>query len=663
MINLKDIPALQNLNEEELKIAFELLSKHADGNSTLLHKLYEADYRIRPATPQEFLDNPVYTGNVSKKLYPKWREIFVKLYTDPRIYYVILTGAIGIGKDYFSEFCAAYELHKIGCLKDPHKFYDRAENTDIVISVISITKTQTKNVFFNQLKSIIDTSDWFSSNFARNKDKNDIIEFFSPKDDGSGKYGKIRVMYGSPTNASVIGENVLIAFMDEANFMQVVEKSKKSRSVVSAEFDQAQVAHDNLLRRIKSRYMNQGKIMGKIFILSSRQYPDDFVERRIAEYKDDPHALVIAYSLWEAKPEGTYSTKTFKVLVGNERMQSRLLLDETELPPEGHEIIDVPIDFLDDFKRDLDGSIRDIAGRATLTVSNFLKQRNRLYPCFKKSVPHPFTAFTTTLDDGHSLDMEVLELMDKSAPRAIHLDLSSSECATGFAMVHVPALKDILKTKETLDELGNKRLLKVTETLPVYRTDLALQIVAPTGGEIIYAQIRNLIYQLRELGFCIDMITADQYQSKDTLQILYDNGFSTNHLSIDLDIEIYRNLRNAIYEDRFECADHPILQDELIHLEENFKKRKIEKKPNKSKDVSDAVAGACWALTKYGLYMSSNNMTPQYGNSKEMRIKALSPEESCELFEEDFTKGYIEQCFTDKSDVKSVDPFDFLKNI
>lgn len=644
---------LKGLNEKEINGVFSVLDdlvKSEKGSK--LDALYKADYRQIPATPEEFVNLEEYALHAGKELYPIWRQEFIDIYNNSNIYHIVLTGAIGIGKDYFTELLLAYELHKIACLRDPHAYFGIAQHTDIVISLISITKAQTKNVLFNQLKTLMDGSPWFDKHFPRNKDKNDTIEFYSPADDGTGRYGRIRVMYGAPNNASVIGENVITAAMDEANFMEVIEKSKKVRGI-NKQFNQAQIVYDNILRRMKSRYLMQGKMAGKLILLSSRQYPDDFVEKKIAEYKDDKNVKICAYSLYGMKPWRYSQTEFFWVLIGNKQVTSRIMLDEAELDNLNDQereckIEKVPIDFLADFKRDLDGSVRDICGEATLTVSSFLKQRSKLFSCIRKDLINLCIGniCTTDFTEGAVLDEDKIEFIkNKHIPRAIHLDLSTSGDPTGFAMCHVSGLREVEHNVLIKDVLAGDRIQKVTEMLPVFRTDLMLEITPPENSEIKLSLVRQLIHDLREYGFNIAIVTADQYQSQDTLQILSDNGFETADLSVDRSRKPYDNLKFAVYEDRFECYDNDIFIDEMIHLEDDIKKKKIDHKIGGKKDLADAVAGACWSLAELQLWDDLGTLTPSKGYSEEPKkdrvTEGNSAEESCEIFVNEFTNDVL----------------------
>src|SRR5690606_543648 len=96
-----------------------------------------------------------------------------------------------------------------------------------------------------------------------------------------------------------IGYNVFGGVLDEVNFMGLVERSAMARG---GRYDQAQVLHDNIIRRMRSRFMIRGKLPGILLSISSARYPDDFTERMIEKAKDDPKIFVRRYSQWDTKP-------------------------------------------------------------------------------------------------------------------------------------------------------------------------------------------------------------------------------------------------------------------------------------------------------------------------------------------------------------------------
>lgn len=91
--------------------------------------------------------------------------------------------------------------------------------------------------------------------------------------------------------------------------------------------DTLSVVH-NCLERMGSRFMVNGKIAGKLFMVSSKKSEYDFLESYIRKKKDNPHVLVCDSPLWEVKPSRTYSGKKFCVALGGSNKASRIVPNE-----------------------------------------------------------------------------------------------------------------------------------------------------------------------------------------------------------------------------------------------------------------------------------------------------------------------------------------------
>ena len=105
------------------------------------------------------------------------------------------------------------------------------------------------------------------------------------------------------------------------------------------------------------------------------------------------------------------------------------------------------------------------------------------------------------------------------------------------------------------------------------------------------ADVRGILYTLREMGFDFGCITYDSFQSRESIQELSRYGFTADLLSVDRTIEPYDKLKEALYESRLVIYDHPILIRELMELEKNTKQGKVDHRPNGRKDVADALCG------------------------------------------------------------------------
>jgi hypothetical protein len=262
-------------------------------------------------------------------------------------------------------------------------------------------------------------------------------------------------------------------------------------------------------------------------------------------------------------------------------------------------VIEVPVDFKEEFEKDPDGAARDYGGVSILTIHPFITRRELVAAMFKRSqeagLTHPYTSFTVTLQDGRErLLPENLHWIEElkgnkavkrlhSGPYFAHIDLALTIDACGLAIGHVVGSKKVLKG------VGEDKRF---ETKPIIRIDLVLQIIAPLHGEIIVSKVRGVLYTLRDsFGVAFGKVTYDSWNSAESIQTLKSEGFSAETYSLDTSPEGYEQLREAIYEERLECYAHSILETELVQLRMDERKQKIDHLPRGSKDCSDAVAG------------------------------------------------------------------------
>ena len=154
----------------------------------------------------------------------------------------------------------------------------------------------------------------------------------------------------------------------------------------------------------------------------------------------------------------------------------------------------------------------------------------------------------------------------------IHVDLAHKRDATGIAMAH--------------DE-GDDVVV-----------DFMLRIKAPPGGEIVFSDIRDMIFKLRdERRFKIDKVTYDGWQSIDSIQILREHWIKTETLSVDKDTSAYDTLKEKIYAGQLKYYRYEPFLEEIKRLE-LLVGTKVDHPPHGSKDVTDAVAEAVYGAVE-----------------------------------------------------------------
>ncbi len=103
--------------------------------------------------------------------------------------------------------------------------------------------------------------------------------------------------------------------------------------------------------------------------------------------------------------------------------------------------------------------------------------------------------------------------------------------------------------------------------------------------------------RLRESGMNLKWISFDTYQSRDSIQLLRQQGFVTGTQSMDADSTAYDVAKTALYDGRVAAPRHEHARTELIRLERDPKTGRIDHPAGFSKDCADAMAGVIYGLT------------------------------------------------------------------
>lgn len=352
--------------------------------------------------------------------------------------------------------------------------------------------------------------------------------------------------------------------------------------------------YSSVSARIKSRFIKNGKLLGKMFLVSSKKAEHDFLEVYINDHKADVAAGVIYLvdePLWHVKPATTYSGVTFPVAYGSKQLTPKVVEEGEDieaLKKMGYNILDVPIEFKRDFELNIITALQDLAGIALPGTLSYFS-----YKIFSKCYcdrPNPFTneileiGIDDTMEYQQFFNPELIPKKFFELPMAIHVDTSLKTDNTGITGACY--VRNVLSDSD--DGTVEKR---------VYAQVFSVGIHAPQGSEISMAKTRRFIYYLRKIGFHIVMISTDTFQSAEFHQILQDKGFTTQIKSLDRTPEGYHILREAMVEDRIEMIKHNKIEDELIHLQRDTTTGRLDHPAEGSKDISDSLAGAIWDLS------------------------------------------------------------------
>jgi hypothetical protein len=557
------------------------------------HMLELTRYKRGVVPLDEFLHSDTYLGIDPKEIYPAVRETLEAVETEQYVE-AVLKGSIGIGKTTAANLGISRQIYKISCMRNPHQTFGIQRHSSIVFTIQSVRLSTAKRAVFDELGKFIHNSPYFNEVYPYDKRIASSMYF---------RQHHVQIMPVSSSDTGAISMNVIGGMLDEVNFMERVKNSKNANAAEDGEYDQAKTLYLTLSKRRRSRFMNKGKLPGTLFLVSSSRYPDDFTEQKAAEAASqggtDNAIFVLSKSLWEGRGRDKYKDEEFRVLIGNERQRPRILGADEIITDSDAQIIAVPIDLKSEFDKDIGGAIRDFAGLTTLASRPFIHNREALFECMALADQYAYESAIPLQE----IDLEVSQPFilpervrtDVKQMRVAHIDLATTRDSAGIAIGHIAGTKTIERTQADTGQ-------RIIEVLPVIAYDCILRILPPRDGEIDFAKIRQIIYDLRDKhGLPIKVVTTDGFQSVDFRQILAKKGFVTEYLSLDRTTQPYRTLRDALYDKRVLLPRHQTLIKELTELEyiQAGSKEKIDHKPRGSKDVADAVCGvAAFLLTR-----------------------------------------------------------------
>lgn len=477
------------------------IRQHVSGNSVPLKFLKEL--REIPVSIETFIDSPDFFGATDLVLWPEVRKAIVDInsrwWKGPKDAYteVVLMGATSTGKSEIAKVTTAYHIYLLGCMKAPQQYYGLPQATSIVFMIQAAKTHVTKKVIYMPLRNYIETMPWFQRHMR--PDRLLEAEMYFPE-------LNVRVVQGGADSDTVLGEAIIGGIIDEINFMNVVTKSKKAAIGTgrSGTYDQAQSVYDTITRRRKGRFLSLGPQIGTICVASSTRYKGDFTDRRKQHVEDNKIKTVYIYdrAQYDVWPQDRYSGEKFRLLVANESAMDIRILEDNEKAL-GCTVLEIPVEYIDDFRRDPAGSLRDVVGSSVNSINPFFRQQNKIMDCVAMG---EHTGLATFLQkDNVVLGFEGLPVpvrghycKNPSKPRYVHIDLSSTSDRCGVAMLRVDGM-------EWVERLGGE-----PENLPIASVEMAVTFEPDHGNEIDIAEVRSWVRMLKtQYGYPIRAVTYD----------------------------------------------------------------------------------------------------------------------------------------------------------
>lgn len=555
-----------------------------------------------PVTLEEFITSKYFFGDQIEVWPTLWPDLIGMnpdvICGETPMHEALLGGATGTGKTTLCHCTNGYQLYLFTCYATPQRLFPdiRVPATPIVFMFQSVSSDVTRRVLYKPFRQMFVSMPYVDKFVGWDKHKESSLDL----------EGNLTVVPALASVESMVGQAIAGGMIDEANFMSVVSNSKRVPGPrgQGGTFDQAEDAYRNITRRRKSRFATKGISIGSICTLSSTRYKDDFMDRRQREVRDNNEQNVYVFRRKQYEVQPKYqdpSIKRFRLLVGNDRYHTRVLKD-TDVEgvdfPAGGQIELVPVEYLTDFLRDPEGSLRDIVGVSTDTISAFIAQRHKIIDAIAEGntigLRHWVDRPDADLSEGMPqwIESALPPKSKRKQPRWAHVDLSAVKDRCGIAIIRPLGMVNVIDPKTNL-----------VEVQPKFAVECVVTLKPSEINPVDIGEVRRWLMQLIAFyGINIVEISFDGWQSQESRTSLRHSGVQTRLISMDKTTEPYEYLRRSFYEDRMAMVDHEIVRVELANLEYHQDQDKVDHPPKGSKDAADAVCGAVYACaTSRGL--------------------------------------------------------------
>lgn len=552
-----------------------------------------------PVTAEEFCFGKRYL-NKGLEVYPKIMDSILELnnpksdeYPDgdrlgQQYYEAVFTGGIGTGKTTRSLYTTAYQLYILSCFRSPHILLNQDTASEIYFIFQSINARVSRDVDYTRFRNMIEESEYFNTDFAFRKDLDSRLVF--PKN--------ISVFPASGETSATIGQNVYGGFIDEVNFMDVVQSSRRMSD--GSSYNQAIELYNSIASRRESRFMRQGVVPGILCLGSSKNYPGQFTDKKADEAKRDKGIYYRDEVIWDIKPANMFTGKWFHVFIGSDTKKP-YILDPDDVKQVTKDYPDqvkrVPLEYQKRFINDIYNALREIAGVSTVAKAPYFPNVEALNDNFNENTKSIFSLDSCDFDKTN-VGIVKNALREVHRPRFAHVDLGLTADAAGVCLGYCDRFIRVEGDDEHEGSL-----------MPHIQIDGFLRVTPPINDEINFSKIRSIFYKLTALGVNIRWVTFDSYQSVDSQQILRSKGYMTGNQSMDKTPLPYDVLKSALNQGRINCPEDAYLRNEIIHLERTDK-GKIDHNAYNTKDLSDAFAGVVYGLTMQRFTWASFGVQP-----------------------------------------------------
>ena len=562
-------------------------SSLADKSEAIYALIGKQIYREQPVGIKTFIEDSYFLGSIYDDVFPMWKNMLQEIYPAPflKAYNeVILSCALRAGKTTCEAISVLYEMYLLMCMVNPSKSLLGRANASIVFAMLSKDNSTAVSQMCDQLQKCLAMSPYFQEQVEEK------LSFSTVDKKGTNITAGIVLKAGSG-KSTVVGTDLICGVLDEAN---IKPTGMAAESFVSNRLD----LYKYMLDRRKATYDKAPYMTGIMWLTSSPENEIDVLGERIKQVQQEKLQNVMIkddIARWDTR--GTDSKTFFPLFLGS-IFKDPCIIDETPglilTPEEQEHVLMVPEEYRNDFRMDMDASIRGIAGRRTTGTAPLFRS-GAIFPkvFWRDDKVFSKDELVIDIDNLHTLEDYLVDKDYFAHPRKpkcyryIHLDIASKNDRFGMSSV----FSDMVKYTD--EEGGTKYMRK-------YYEDFTIGIKAAKGGTVDILRVLEFVYGLKKKGYPIKIVTTDSHQGELARQIIAKHGITTEYLSVEEKKDRYYNLKNLILTESLEGHENPILVGELRRLKDGVKK--VEKVKGSTDDLSDALCGACWSCFNDGFF-------------------------------------------------------------
>jgi Hom_end-associated Hint len=503
---------------------------------------------------------------------------------------------------YITAVIFLYRIVLAALLRRPQQFFGLGKGSRIYFVLLSLTKAAVEDTIFGDAQNFMAQSPFFLEECAFDPDR---------------KYADFRVNLGKKiflTAGSkgwhVIGRNTMGVALDEGNWRLEAKPDEKAYEIYA-----------EVRQRIKGRFQQFTGYLPAITILSSSARDESaFTEQVITEIDkahDPTTQMVYRFASYEVKRhELRKGQRWFRVSYGLRAVEPSILVgwfDENGVPLPGEKVEEpihgaqtklVPEDFRDEFMRDPRLALQGICGVSTggshLLFSDWgsVERAVKVGEARGLADPSDVELIPISVEDQKEIwdylnhdrfltrrSGAVVPLRDPDVPRFGHIDFATQNVA-GVAICHPVGRQEV---KNIFDPERPGQLFTQWRVSVEY--DFILAIVAGRTKPISFEKVQRFFFWLRSVcSYQFGLVSADQFQSVQCLEMLNSRGFKTKVVSTVRTKAPYYAFRSAFSDNRIVMYRHRLFMREAERLIDN--PNQVVKPINGTKDIADACCGA-----------------------------------------------------------------------